>query len=61
MLIKNFPQEKGVRMNSLDNVCEIIERVQRACLKSEEIGTKILHALEQMEQIERWTEEEKNV
>lgn len=48
-------------MNELDNICEIVERIQKACMKAEEAGYAILKVLDQMEQIEQLMEEENNV
>lgn len=48
-------------MNEVDNICEIIERIHRACVKSEEAGAAILRILDQMEKIEELMEEESNV
>lgn len=58
---KNFLQGKGGMMNEIDNICEIIERIHRACVKSEEAAGAILRILDQMNEIEQLMEEEINV
>lgn len=45
-------------MNELDNICQIIQRIQIAITKSEEAGFAILRILDQMEEIEQLMEEE---
>lgn len=40
-------------MNEVDNIYEIIERIQKACIKSEEVAANIIRILDNMEQIEK--------
>lgn len=48
-------------MNEIEKTCEIVERMQKIFIKSEEIAASILRILDQMENIELIMEEEKNV
>lgn len=48
-------------MNEVDNIYEIIERIQRTCIKAEEAGATILRILDQMEQFEQLMEKGTNV
>ncbi len=39
-------------MNDLDSIYEIVDRIQKACIKAEEIGNEILQTLEHLSKIE---------
>lgn len=48
-------------MNEVDNICEIVERIQKACTKGEEAAAAILRILDQMQQLDQLMEEGQNV
>lgn len=48
-------------MNELDNICEILQRIQISATKAEEAGYAILRILDQLELVEQLMEEENHV
>lgn len=57
ILIRNFLQYQG---ESMDNVCDIINRIQAASQKAELLAESILRIINEMEEINQLIKENSN-